>query len=120
MHIKASGVRQNLIRAEFATEDDDTVRILARADGTNLLADYRRASNIERIEEEKDGMGSEFYVLLAIVTVLTLGSGVGAVVIAKMGRLTEPQKKLLDALIWIMVGCASALLMMLGAHLRLG
>jgi len=57
-------VRHDLISAVFATGDDDLVRILARVealgsflasdDGANLLAGYRRASNIVRIEEKKD------------------------------------------------------------------
>ena len=64
VHLKASGVRHDLISAVFATGDDDLVRVLARVealgsflasdDGANLLAGYRRASNIVRIEEKKD------------------------------------------------------------------
>jgi len=64
VHLRASGVRHDLISAVFATGDDDLVRILARVealgsflasdDGANLLAGYRRASNIVRIEEKKD------------------------------------------------------------------
>ena len=65
VHLKASGVRHDLISAVFATGDDDLVRLLARVealgsflasdDGANLLSGYRRASNIVRIEEKKDG-----------------------------------------------------------------
>ena len=65
VHLKASGVRHDLISAVFATGDDDLVRVLARVealsaflsseDGANLLAGYRRASNIVRIEQKKDG-----------------------------------------------------------------
>ncbi|MGI9449182.1 MAG: glycine--tRNA ligase subunit beta [Geminicoccaceae bacterium] len=65
VHLKASGVRHDLISAVFATGDDDLVRLLARVDalatflasddGANLLTGYRRASNIVRIEEKKDG-----------------------------------------------------------------
>ncbi|MGI9506634.1 MAG: glycine--tRNA ligase subunit beta, partial [Geminicoccaceae bacterium] len=64
VHLKASGVRHDLISAVFATGDDDLVRVLARVealarflssdDGANLLAGYRRASNIVRIETKKD------------------------------------------------------------------
>lgn len=64
VHLKASGVRHDLISAVFVTGDDDLVRVLARVealgrfltsdDGANLLAGYRRASNIVRIEEKKD------------------------------------------------------------------
>jgi glycyl-tRNA synthetase beta chain len=62
---KARGVRHDLIEAVFAGRPDgDLVRVLARvqslqdflatADGANLLAAYRRAANIVRIEEKKD------------------------------------------------------------------
>ncbi|WP_417465010.1 glycine--tRNA ligase subunit beta [Kordiimonas sp.] len=59
------GVRHDLIDAVFAKGDDDLVRVLARVsalsafldtdDGANLLAGYKRAANILRIEEKKDG-----------------------------------------------------------------
>ncbi len=58
------GVRHDLIDAVFAKGDDDLVRILARVsalsafletdDGANLLAGYKRAANILKIEEKKD------------------------------------------------------------------
>lgn len=58
------GVRHDLVDAVFAKGDDDLVRILNRVsalsafldmdDGTNLLAGYKRAANILRIEEKKD------------------------------------------------------------------
>jgi glycyl-tRNA synthetase beta chain len=59
-------VRHDLISAVFALGgEDDLVRLLARVDalkrfldsedGANLLVAYRRASNIVRIEEKKDG-----------------------------------------------------------------
>ncbi|WP_417460235.1 glycine--tRNA ligase subunit beta [Kordiimonas sp.] len=60
------GVRHDLIDAVFAKGDDDLVRVLARVsalsafldtdDGANLLAGYKRAANILRIEEKKDGI----------------------------------------------------------------
>ena len=64
--LKEQGVRHDLIAAVFALGDeDDLVRLLARVKalqdlvesdaGANLLAAYRRASNIVRIEEKKDG-----------------------------------------------------------------
>lgn len=66
VHLRTSGVRHDLISAVFATGDDDLVRLLARVealraflateDGANLLAGYRRASNIVRIEAKKDGV----------------------------------------------------------------
>lgn len=60
------GVRHDLIDAVFALGgEDDLVRLLARVkalqdfvateDGVNLLAGYKRAVNILRIEEKKDG-----------------------------------------------------------------
>lgn len=58
------GVRHDLIDAVYAQGDDDLVRILARVsalssfldtdDGANLLAGYKRAANILKIEEKKD------------------------------------------------------------------
>jgi glycyl-tRNA synthetase beta chain len=63
--LKERGVRHDLIAAVFALGDeDDLVRLMARVkalqdlvesdSGANLLAAYRRASNIVRIEEKKD------------------------------------------------------------------
>jgi glycyl-tRNA synthetase beta chain len=58
------GVRHDLVDAVFAKGDDDLVRILARVsalsafldtdDGANLLAGFKRAANILKIEEKKD------------------------------------------------------------------
>ncbi len=64
--LREKGVRHDLIAAVFALGgEDDLVRLLARVDalklfldsedGSNLLVAYRRASNIVRIEEKKDG-----------------------------------------------------------------
>lgn len=61
-----AGVRHDLIDAVVALGDEtDLVRLLARVralqafveteDGMNLLAGYRRAANILRIEDKKDG-----------------------------------------------------------------
>ena len=66
VHLRERGVRHDLIAAVFAlTGEDDLVRLLARVealqnflggeDGANLLTAYKRASNIVRIEEKKDG-----------------------------------------------------------------
>jgi len=66
-HLRGSGVRHDLISAVFALGDeDDLVRALARVtaleaflarpDGANLLTAYKRASNIVRREEAKDGV----------------------------------------------------------------
>ncbi len=67
VHLREKGVRHDLITALFSLGDeDDLVRLLARVDalgaflvgedGSNLLAAYKRASNIVRIEEKKDGV----------------------------------------------------------------
>ncbi|MBL6453729.1 glycine--tRNA ligase subunit beta [Belnapia sp. T6] len=66
VQLRAEGARHDLVAAIFgATPDDDLVRLLARAaaleamlgtpDGANLLAAYKRAANILRIESRKDG-----------------------------------------------------------------
>ena len=66
VHLREQGVRHDLISAVFAlTGEDDLVRLMARVealsgfldsdDGANLLVAYRRAANILRIEEKKDG-----------------------------------------------------------------
>ncbi len=65
-HLRERGVRHDLIAAIFAPGgEDDLIRLLARVDalgdflgsedGANLLVAYRRATNIVRIEEKKDG-----------------------------------------------------------------
>ncbi len=64
--LRGEGVRHDLIAAVFAVGgEDDLVRLLARVaalgvflktgDGANLLVAYRRAANIVRIEEKRDG-----------------------------------------------------------------
>ncbi len=71
VQLRADGSRYDLLNAVFGaknlkdTRGDDLVALLARAeavatllrtaDGVNLLAAYRRAANILRIEERKDG-----------------------------------------------------------------
>lgn len=63
---REAGVRHDLIDAVFALgEEDDLVRLLARVkalqafvetdDGVNLLAGFRRAANILKVEEKRDG-----------------------------------------------------------------
>ena len=65
--LKERGARHDLVDAVFALGgEDDLVRLLARVqalqdflatdDGANLLTAYRRAANILRIEEKKDGV----------------------------------------------------------------
>jgi len=64
--LKEKGTRHDLIDAIFSLgHEDDLVRLVARVealqtflktdDGANLLAGYKRASNILKIEEKKDG-----------------------------------------------------------------
>ncbi|NOZ42732.1 MAG: glycine--tRNA ligase subunit beta [Alphaproteobacteria bacterium] len=66
VHLKEQGVRHDLIAAVFALGgEDDLVRLLARVEalqtflgtdeGANLLAGYKRAANILKAEEKKDG-----------------------------------------------------------------
>ena len=66
VHLKEQGVRHDLIDAVFALGgEDDLVRLLARVEalqnflgtdeGANLLAGYKRAANILKAEEKKDG-----------------------------------------------------------------
>jgi glycyl-tRNA synthetase beta chain len=66
VHLRGAGVRHDLISAVFAAgEEDDLIRLLAKVealqaflatdDGLNLLTAHRRASNIVRIEERRDG-----------------------------------------------------------------
>ena len=65
-YLHARGARHDLVSAVFAVSgEDDLRRLRARAialarflkteDGINLLTAYRRAANILRIEEKKDG-----------------------------------------------------------------
>ena len=64
--LKEKGIRHDLIDAVFALgNEDDLVRLVARVealqaflksdDGINLLAGYKRAANILKAEEKKDG-----------------------------------------------------------------
>ena len=66
VHLRGEGARHDVLAAVFAAgADDDITRLLRRTDavstlvgqddGANLLAAYRRAANILRIEERKDG-----------------------------------------------------------------
>jgi glycyl-tRNA synthetase beta chain len=66
VQLRAEGARHDVLAAVFAAgADDDLVRLLARTDalaallgtedGANLLTAYRRAANILRIEEKRDG-----------------------------------------------------------------
>ena len=66
VQLRGEGARHDVLAAVFAAgADDDLIRLLARTDavtallgsedGANLLTAYRRAANILRIEERKDG-----------------------------------------------------------------
>jgi glycyl-tRNA synthetase beta chain len=66
VHLREQGARHDLIDAVFALPGQDDLlmivrrvealgRFLETEDGQNLLAGYRRAANILRIEEKKDG-----------------------------------------------------------------
>ncbi|MCB4821911.1 glycine--tRNA ligase subunit beta [Roseicella aerolata] len=66
VQLRSEGARHDVVAAVFgAAPDDDLVRLLARSDalarmlatpdGANLLSAYRRAANILRIENRKDG-----------------------------------------------------------------
>jgi len=66
VQLRGEGLRHDVLSAVFAAGgDDDLVRLLARSaavssllgteDGTDLLAAYRRASNMLRIEDARDG-----------------------------------------------------------------
>ncbi|MGY0790691.1 glycine--tRNA ligase subunit beta [Azospirillum argentinense] len=77
--LRDQGVRHDLVDAVFALGgEDDLVRLLARVkalqtfvgseEGANLLAAYKRASNIVRIEEKKDGKAYDQPVDPALLT----------------------------------------------------
>jgi glycyl-tRNA synthetase beta chain len=66
VQLRGEGARYDVLAAVFASAaDDDLMRVLARtqavasflatADGANLLAAYKRAVNILRIEDRRDG-----------------------------------------------------------------
>jgi glycyl-tRNA synthetase beta chain len=66
--LRERGARHDLLDAVFALGEDDLVMIVARInalenflktdDGASLLAGYRRAANILKAEEKKDGAGA--------------------------------------------------------------
>jgi glycyl-tRNA synthetase beta chain len=79
VHLREQGVRHDLVSAVFALDgEDDLVRLLARVDaladfvsgesGVNLMAGYKRASNILRIEEKKDDMSYDATVDVALLS----------------------------------------------------
>jgi glycyl-tRNA synthetase beta chain len=69
VYLRDKGARHDLIDAVFALPGQDDLLMIVRRvdalgkfldtdDGKNLLAGYRRAANILRIEEKKDGAGA--------------------------------------------------------------
>jgi glycyl-tRNA synthetase beta chain len=69
VYLRDQGARHDLIDAVFALPGQDDLLMIVRRvealgkfldtdDGKNLLAGYRRAANILRIEEKKDGPGA--------------------------------------------------------------
>ncbi len=69
VYLRDKGARHDLIDAVFALEGQDDLLMIVRRvealgafldsdDGKNLLAGYRRAANILRAEEKKDGAGA--------------------------------------------------------------
>jgi len=72
--LRDQGKRHDLVDAVFALGDDDLVRIVARVeaidaflrtdDGANLLAGYKRATNILKAEEKKGALPSGAAVVL--------------------------------------------------------
>jgi glycyl-tRNA synthetase beta chain len=90
VYLKDQGVRHDLIEAALSSGDqaqletqDDLLKVVERVhalsdfiksdDGQNLLAGYRRAANILKAEEKKDGAGAfESPVDLTLVALLNL------------------------------------------------
>jgi glycyl-tRNA synthetase beta chain len=69
VHLRDKGARYDLIDAVFALPGQDDLLVIVRRvealgalldsdDGQNLLVGYRRAANILRAEEKKDGVGA--------------------------------------------------------------
>ncbi|MGO8739014.1 glycine--tRNA ligase subunit beta [Rhodoblastus sp.] len=68
IYLRDRGARHDLLDAVFALGEDDLVLIVARInalenflkteDGASLLAGYKRAANILKAEEKKDGAGA--------------------------------------------------------------
>jgi glycyl-tRNA synthetase beta chain len=68
IYLRDRGARHDLLDAVFALGEDDLVLIVARInaldsflkteDGASLLAGYKRAGNILKAEEKKDGAGA--------------------------------------------------------------
>jgi len=103
VHLKERGVRHDLIAAVFALGgEDDLVRLLARVealgaflaseDGEHLLTAYKRAANILRIEEKKDGVSYGD----AVVDDGLLREADERVLAARLGEVSELAEAALD------------------------
>ncbi len=126
VQLRTEGARHDVLNAVLgAGTDDDLVRILARTDavagllgtedGANLLAAYRRAVNILRIEEKKDGphdgavdasllQAPEEHALAAALDIVApeVGAALGnedfSGAMAEMARLRPPVYAFFDAI----------------------
>ncbi len=95
--LRDEGKRHDLVDAVFALGDDDLVRVvrrvealtdfLATEDGSNLLAGYKRATNILKAEEKKNPAEAELYRLTE-----------------QLGALTTPEEEKLAAALRVEVG----------------
>ncbi len=95
--LRDEGKRHDLVDAVFALGDDDLVRVtrrvealsdfLATEDGANLLAGYKRATNILKAEEKKNPAEAELYRLTE-----------------QLGALTTPEEDKLAAALRLEVG----------------
>jgi glycyl-tRNA synthetase beta chain len=94
VYLREKGARHDLIDAVFALPGQDDLLMIVRRvealgklleteDGKNLLAGYRRAANILRAEEKKDGaeafVGKHDPALLALPAERALADGLAAV-----------------------------------------
>jgi len=106
VQLRSDGARHDVVAAVFAAQaeqdvHDDLVRLLARAaavarfletaDGSNLLTAYRRAANILRIEERKDGPHGDDYdhALLRLPEEQALAAALEGAETAIAGQLTR-------------------------------
>jgi glycyl-tRNA synthetase beta chain len=78
VYLREKGARHDLIDAVFALPGQDDLLLIVRRvealglfldsdDGRNLLAGYRRAANILRIEEKKDGVSYDAAPKLSLI-----------------------------------------------------
>jgi glycyl-tRNA synthetase beta chain len=108
VQLRADGTRHDVVAAVFAAQTeqdvhDDLVRLLARAtavarlleteDGRNLLTAYRRAANILRIEDRKDGphVGDSDHALLRLPEEQALAAALDSAAGAMAGQLAREE-----------------------------